>query len=322
MTPDEQTANLLNIFLPYAARCRERIIKENGRFVHYTSAVNALSIIKSRRIWMRNTTCMSDYREVHHGLDALNRYFNNEPHRKAFSAALNDCHSGAAEEVLTLFNQWWQNTQLQTYITSISEHDNREDLHGRLSMWRAFGGGVAARVALVIKLQLHYNANIALQLALIPVGYFTDQELKNELDAVVSNIQTERDFLRSLDRGLFITSVFHMHVAHVVCVKHEGFHEEREWRIMYAPRRSPSPLIESAVEIVSGIPQLVYKIPLENNSSAGISGIAFADLFDRIIIGPTQFPWAMYEAFVAALDQAGIKDAANRVFVSQIPVRT
>jgi hypothetical protein len=322
MTPDEQTAKLLNIFLPYAARCRERMIGENGRFVHYTSAANALSIIKSRRFWMRNTTCMSDYREVRHGLDALNRYFNNEPHKKAFSVALNDCHPGAADEVVTLFNQWWQNTQLQTYITSISEHDNREDLHGRLSMWRAFGGGAAPRVALVFKLQLYYDANIALQLSLIPVSYFTDQQLKDELDAVVSNIQTERVFLRSLDRGLFITSVFLMHVAHVVCLKHEGFHEEREWRVVYAPKRSPSSLIESAMEIVSGIPQLVYKIPLENNPSAGISGIAFADLFDRIIIGPSQFPWAMYEAFVTALDQAGIKDAANRVFVSQIPVRT
>jgi hypothetical protein len=73
---------------------------------------------------------------------------------------------------------------------------------------------------------------------------------------------------------------------------------------------------------VSGIPQLVYKIPLENNSAAGISGLALADILDRIIIGPSQFPWAMYEAFVAALDEAGVKDAANRVFASQIPVRT
>jgi hypothetical protein len=135
-------------------------------------------------------------------------------------------------------------------------------------------------------------------------------------------MQAECDFLRSLDRWLFITSVFNMHVAHVVCLKHEGFHEEREWRIIYNPRRSPSPLIESAMEIVSGIPQRVYKIPLENNSSAGISGIALADLFDRIIIGPTQFAWPLYEAFVTALDEAGIKDAAKRVLVSQIPVRS
>jgi hypothetical protein len=322
MTPDEQSEKLLNIFLPCAARCRERMIRENGRFVHYTSAANALSIIKSRRIWMRNTTCMSDYREVRHGLDAPNRYFNTEPHKQAFSAALNSCHSGATEEALTLFNQWWGSTQLQTYITSISEHDNREDLHGRLSMWRAFGGGAGARVALVFKLQLRFNMNIPLQLAVIPVAYFTDQELKDELDAVVSNIQAECAFLSSLDRVTFITSVFLMHVAHVVCLKHEGFREEREWRIIYAPRRSPSPFMESATEVVLGIPQLVYKIPLENNSSAAISGIGFADIFDRIIIGPSQFPWAMYEAFVAALDAAGIKDAANRVLASQIPVRT
>jgi hypothetical protein len=265
---------------------------------------------------------MADYREVQHGRDLLNKYFSDKRHGQAFSGALNDCHSGAADEIVTLFNQWWQNTQLQTYITSISEHDNREDFHGRLSMWRAFGGAAVARVALVIKLSLRWNANFALQLILSPVAYFTDQELKDELDSVVSNIQAERDFLRSLDRGVFITNVFLMHMIHVLCVKHEGFQEEREWRIIYGPRRSPSPLIESAIEVVSGIPQLVYKIPLENNSAAGISGLALADTLDRIIIGPSQFPWAMYEAFVAALDEAGVKDAANRVFASQIPVRT
>jgi hypothetical protein len=121
MTPDEQTTKLLNIFLPYAAGCRERMVRENARFVHYTSAANALSIIKSRRIWMRNTKCMSDYREVQHGFDALNRYFSNESHRQAFASALNDCYQGAADEIVTLFNQWWHTTQLQTYVTSISE---------------------------------------------------------------------------------------------------------------------------------------------------------------------------------------------------------
>jgi hypothetical protein len=121
-----------------------------------------------------------------------------------------------------------------------------------------------------------------------PVAYFNDQEFKDELDAVVRNIREERAFLCSLGRDFFVTNVFFMHVAHVVCLKHEGFHEEREWRIIYAPTRSPSQLIEPAMETVSGIPQLVYKIPLEDNLSAGISGIAFADLFDRLIIGPTQ----------------------------------
>jgi len=86
---------------------------------------------------------MSDYREVNHGLDALNRYFGNALSKQAFDDALNGCCGGLAEEAFRLFNRWWQTTQLQTYITSISEHDDREDVHGRLSMWRAFGNSTA-----------------------------------------------------------------------------------------------------------------------------------------------------------------------------------
>jgi hypothetical protein len=140
--------------------------------------------------------------------------------------------------------------------------------------------------------------------------------------AAPDNVRTNRDFLRGIDRNEFIASVFMMFVTAVVCLKHEGFHEEREWRITYSPKRMPSPLMESSVEVVAGVPQLVYKIPLENNPDADLSGIDLRDLLDRIIIGPSQFPWVMYEAFVAALDAAGVKDAPSRVFVSQIPVRT
>jgi len=37
--------------------------------VHYTSAEAALSIIGDKRVWIRNTTCMSDFREVEHRFD-------------------------------------------------------------------------------------------------------------------------------------------------------------------------------------------------------------------------------------------------------------
>jgi hypothetical protein len=210
---------------------------------------------------------------------------------------------------------------LQTYVTSISEHDDREDLHGRLSMWRAFGGATA-RVALVVRLSLELGSNVALGTSLLPVSYFTDQDIVGEIGTVTANIRDNRDFLRGLERNVFIGTVFAMFAAAVVCLKHEGFHEEREWRVIYGPKRVPSTLIESSVEVIAGIPQLVYKIPLENNSGAGISGLDPSDLVDRIIIGPSQFQWAMYEAFVTALDAAGVKNAASRVFVSQIPVRT
>jgi len=325
LTPEQLAIaeRLMGILFPYSVGRRNEVRKRNGRFVHYTSAENALKIINTRCIWMRNTTCMSDFREVTHGLDALNRYFafDGGKRREALVTSLDQCSAGVGEEAFNLFNQWWKDTHLETYITSISEHDDTEDQHGRLSMWRAFGN-TAARVAFVIKLDNEIGKNLALGAELSPVGYFSDADVARELDLVTTNIRENCDFLRGVDRGWLLNTVFAMLTSAVVSLKHEGFHEEREWRIIYSPSRRPSPHIQSSIEVVAGVPQRVYKIPLQNNAGANLTGLSPSELIDRIIVGPSQFPWAMYGAFVAALEAAGVVDAANRVFVSQIPVRT
>ena len=81
----------MRIFLPYAFRSRDRVRDNKGRFVHYTSAENALKIINTKTVWLRNTTCMTDYREVSHGLDALKRHFANSENKDIFVKALNEC---------------------------------------------------------------------------------------------------------------------------------------------------------------------------------------------------------------------------------------
>jgi hypothetical protein len=45
-------------------------------------------------------------------------------------------------------------------------------------------------------------------------------------------------------------------------------------------------------------------------------------MFDRLIIGPSQYSWPMCEAFTQALKAAGMADAEKRVFISDIPIRT
>jgi hypothetical protein len=312
---------LHSTLFPYAARKRNEMIDSNGRFVHYTSAENALKIIKTKSVWMRNTTCMTDYREVHHGFDALRRYFADEPKRQAFISALNESHAGIAEEAIASFDQAWQNTHLQTYITSISEHDDREDVHGRLSMWRAFGNSMA-RVAIVLKLDLGVGKNASLGAELSPVGYFTDEELVQEFNSLIANVRANKQFLGGVDRDWLLRSVLAMLTSVVVCLKHEGFAEEREWRVIHSPARHSSQYIQSAIEVVSGVPQRVYKIPMQSDAEAGLTGLNPSELIDRVIIGPTQYPFAMYEAFVAVLTDVGVADAANRVFTSRIPVRT
>jgi hypothetical protein len=199
---------------------------------------------------------------------------------------------------------------------------NREDFHGRLSMWRAFGSSSSARVALVVKLDLDIGKNTSLGAELSPVAYFTDEEFARELNAVVTNIGANQEFLRTVDRVMLQDHLHAMLTSAMVCLKHEGFNEEREWRVIHSPARHSGEHLLSTIEVIGGVPQRVYKIPFRSDAEAGLTGLNPNELIDRIIIGPTQYPFAMFEAFVAALVDVGVADAATRVFISQIPERT
>jgi hypothetical protein len=81
MTPEEIEVEreLEAIFTPHAVKQMQGFFKKQAeqtqaRFVHYTSAAAALSIIEKKRLWMRNVTCMADYSEVRHGFGILNKF--------------------------------------------------------------------------------------------------------------------------------------------------------------------------------------------------------------------------------------------------------
>lgn len=319
-TPNEveQIHKLLDIFSPTRAHRRRKLIANGGRFVHYTTADAALNIIRSKRLWLRNTTCMSDFREAQHGYDLLRVYLTRE--RPAFQQALDACFPGLTQEVLELFDRLWNHAFLGSFIASISEHSDSEDAHGRLSMWRAFGQG--ARVAVVLKLPLTSGIGPVLRISLNPVDYMNDFSFQTEMTQVLSNIASERAFLCNLGRDALKESVVHMLLQRVVSTKHEGFNEEREWRIIHSPSIFSSTLMQSVIQPIGGVPQRIYLLPLDASVSETLGEIDLASLIDRIIIGPTQYGFAMAEGFFHELSAAGISDAASRVVVSGIPIRT
>ena len=264
---------------------------------------------------------MADYREVQHGFEMFRKFFSDEERKKEFYATLDAVSPNIAAEAVNLFDRWWGNIRFNTYITSISEHDDREDSHGRLSMWRAFGG-TTARVALILNLPWFSGATEALNLAFSPVAYLQEQEAQSVMADVIRNVRANLDFLRSIERAIVVNVVFNMLAGGVTCLKHEGFLEEREWRVIYWPQRSLSPLMESSIEIVGGIPQIVYKLPLDREKSDVLADLDLARLFDRLIIGPSQFSLPMCEAFTKALTARGVEQADKRVFISGIPIRS
>jgi hypothetical protein len=88
ITPEQydQAVRLGSILMPYATKQRQALFEKahdqsQARLIHYTTAESALGIIRSKRFWMRNTNCMSDYREVQHGFDIFNRFFSDQAKR-------------------------------------------------------------------------------------------------------------------------------------------------------------------------------------------------------------------------------------------------
>lgn len=264
---------------------------------------------------------MNDYREVRHGYEIIYRFFSDETKRSAFYAALDTCLPGTAKEGIETFDDLWRNLEAGTYITSMSEHDDREDQHGRLSMWRAFGVS-GPRVALVVNVPASSQGSLALNLMFSPVGYLTENEVHDSLIQAAANIRLDCGFLRSMDRRMVIGYIAAMFLTAVTCLKHEGFREEREWRAIYLPVQRSSALMQSNIEVVEGVPQLVYKIPMDEKTNPILKDLDLSRILERVIIGPTQYGPAIGATFVAELFRMGIADADKRVVLSGIPIRS
>lgn len=331
-TPEQlRLLRLQAIFMPEGSRLRDALYKSNAnpRFVHYTRGEAALEIIGKKRLWLRNTTAMVDYREIYHGYSLLRSWLAVAGNLDKFIAVFDSIHPGAAREAIDSFSRFWASTdigvQTQTYISSISEHDSSEDELGRLSMWRAFGADAATRVALVFCVPAFSVAVAFLQCIFSPVAYLNEPSAHAIFTEVIVNAESERDFLRTISYDEVRNLIFFSFVVASTCVKHEGFKEEREWRIVYLPGYYPQmnpPRIESEVVSLSGVPQIVYKFPLDASVAPEIAAIDVAAMFDRLIIGPSRYPWVMYEAFKRTLEQAGVSDPGAKIITSSIPIRS
>ncbi|MGZ5858283.1 MAG: DUF2971 domain-containing protein [Burkholderiaceae bacterium] len=316
----EVTERLENIFMPYMAKSKKKLLNDGNQYIHYTSAENALSILKSETLWMRSPACMNDYMEISHGHQLLLDFFHNQVHREKFITAIDAYEEGISDQILDGFDAWWRKIRRDTFIASISVHSLSEKKHGRLSMWRAYGsqGGRAGLV-----LNFPPNSNKKLGVILSPAAYFTVEELEKELLEVIESILKNIDYLKTLQRETIIGTVIVSLILLAVCLKHPGFKEEQEWRLIYLPNMVPSNnWIERSVEIISGIPQIVYKLPLKNNEALELTGLNIPELIETILIGPTQYPLAMFDAFSSALSNAGVLNAEERITISEIPLRT
>lgn len=309
---------LAKIFFPLSID-RQRVVREKSlRFVHYTSAEVAASILQNAEVWMRKATLMNDFREIDYGLECLHSAYRSDQ-GKRFQSEIDDLFPDLRVEFQDSFNGWQDILQQDTYVSSLSEHYEGEDVLGRLSMWRAYGGENG--VALVLKNGPFLSTTHALGAYSSPVAYFTAEQVAPEFGTITNRIKHSRSFLSACGRDRVSTYVFAMMRYAALCTKHPGFYEEREWRVVYTPKLESSPLIKAKVKCIRGTAQIIQIISLRDAPEIGLIGLEIPKFLDRIIIGPTRYPYASYEAFVELLRDAGVERPEAKVFVSDIPLR-
>jgi uncharacterized protein YuzE len=315
-----ELSRIEEVFFPETHLAKNKALSSGMKFVYYTTAEVAYQVITDQRIWMRNTSTMNDYMEIDYGQKlVLNAY--EAVSGANLKAAINYCHIGLAEEVWTLFVSWLPSFRADTFISCISEHDPSEDDLGRLSMWRAYGGSTGVALVLNAAVPFFQMGPNALGAFSSPVSYLNQIQFLELIDRVAENIRVNAVEIRNADRQLVKNILFTMYRVAVMCTKHPGFKEEREWRIFASPSMFPQHLLESGIAIIRGVPQPILKLPLVNRPEKGIMGLAISDLLAKVIIGPCQFPDVTRRAIFQGLENANVPDPGSRIVKSDIPLR-
>lgn len=314
---------LQHIFMPLASQRREEARQRKQKFIHYTTAEAAVKILQSRVFWMRNVRALVDYSEVEYGKRVIEVALNK--HMLEFKAALDAIHPGAADMAINAYNRWRESLSVGTFVASVSEH-SADDAHGRLSMWTSFGKS-SPTAALVLNLTTEEPEGDGMDVFFSPVAYLDEKGVEDEVLKIIANIKDNETYLKSRSSIEIVNMVAVTLTMAVVCLKHPGFKEEREWRGIYLssifqPKLvNGEPVVKIEIEHIGGVPQQVAKLPLKNIPSLGVENFDITEVIDEVIIGPSPYWPVMYTAIVMTLVQAGITDAKSRIRASGIPVR-
>ena len=311
--------HILNqVFRPFYQERLQQMDLHDTRFAYYTSASTALNILRGKQLWMRAAACMNDYKEIDYGIQLLNQsIYTSETRRQRIHHLVDELGWPPTflSDLLGDLNRNETELSTHTYLACLSEHPVEEDQRGRLSMWRAYGRKTG--VAFVLKARPLLNPSRPLSLSLLPVEYLDEDGFSIAIDRLIESVEDNLDELRTIKAKSVMKYFTNILLYSLFSVKHPGFIEEREWRIIYQEHAHK---LDYDLVVVDSVPQIIYKLPMLGANDKG-RGVLLNDVLDSIIIGPTEYGNVVYAAFVKALKELGIKNASGRVFMSNIPLR-
>jgi len=291
--------------MPQHRRISAKLLRNRAPILyHYTRASSLIGIFSHHRLWATNFLSHNDHSELTYGLElALDRIHSelktatSRPHRRH----LEDIRESLAHLPLH---------QIGAYYASFSENGNL------LSQWRAYAGVQGFAIGfrpLISRGRLAFTTPGHGSLSLCRVLY-DEQEQARSLDQLLASFEREHSGKRSVDEA--VAQI----ITRASMMKHRGFEEEREWRIMYHPVRiSHTDTRELRVRAEGDrLVTYVELVPRTHCKNAEVPRSDLAKLpIDSIICGPSVNISAAMQSLEVLLRQSGYERV--RIEISDIP---
>jgi hypothetical protein len=288
---------------------------------HYTSTSSLEKIVASNEIWFSNPLFMNDVEEVLFGIDEGTRAFLGH---SGISEAFGPNHQKFGDALLQEHRRFIEAHAFDTYILCLSEHDHTRD-DGLLSMWRGYGDA-GRGVAIVINPLALPNTPTVSPLVVAKVYYGTRSERADWFLTTASRFAKIVVENKLTDEGsipLAAMALFSRLRLFSLYTKHDGFSEEREWRIAYLPERDTMGLFKGRLGYFNGPRGVEPKLKFAVETIPEVSDVPFSmeTLVSAIILGPSAASDLTLNSVRRMLEALGRPELGKRLAASRIPFR-
>jgi hypothetical protein len=287
---------------------------------HYTTMDVLEKIMRNDEIWFSHPTLMNDHAEVLDGIELGTQSF---LHSNLLMDTLGPVAGLFVKGLMDARNEYGTMHLFDTYIFSLSAH-HPDDYDGRLSMWRGYGADGNGAAIVIDPKKMRTTA--ASPLVFERVVYKTAAQRMAWLDDLWMRIAQFVANRTALNDEWILAghNTFDRIALASIFSKHIGFDEEREWRVVYMPKRDPNKLLKDHLSYFNGPrglePKLKFKLQPLPNVADGLPRLV--DLTDRIILGPSRATPVLVATAKRMLVDAKKPQLEGRVYASTIPFRS
>jgi hypothetical protein len=293
---------------------------------HYTSLEVLEKIVQHNELWFSHPFFMNDIQEMRFGIAEGCKVFDKFSRHQEF-IALCGTEVRAAKLASYFFgclSAFELKNKFDVYVLCFSDHDDVAAADGLLSMWRGYGAN-GNGAALIFKID-HLKPSEHSPLLLGKVVYATDAERVKWFEEMFRKglkiLQSES----ISDDKLHIAAMvmFDSMKLFALLSKHQGFQEEKEWRIIYLPDRDKRELLKGQISYSIGKrgiePKLKYKVePLQLEPRETWT---FHSVLHKIILGPSLSSQLTIDAVYKMLVAHNKSDFREKLSASGIPLRS